>query len=870
MADRGRRGTRRRRTAPARGRGAGAAARSPRATLHTFAEELPGMIWVVDTKGGMTYANTRLCTFAGTTMTSVLGDKWQVLVHQDDRAEAAAAVNAAVRARQPFTIECRMRNRDGDYRWVTVAGNPRTSNGRYAGFIGTVTDSTPRRSAEHAAGLASSRLHVLVAAMDDMCVGVGKEEEIIFWNRKAEQFTGIPATETIGHSLQTVLSPETLANVRTLIRAPHASGGSSLVESCVFYARPDLPVRAQVVTSDNACILVAFPERDGQSPSGGSVVSALAAQNDWLHNLLQNTEDIVIIQDAEGRYLYSNGSHRFGIRTEDVLGKLPGEIHDRDSTEIIMRRVRRVIQSGDGFTEETRMSWEGQSHWFLDQLSPLRNAAGTVAAVATISRNITDRKEAEQRLQDSEERYRTFVENSNEGIWRIETDEPIPVGLPVDEQVHRVLKHAYIAECNASLARLFGFEQAQAVIGVRFDELPHAETPEDLRTLTQFIQSGYRLMNYETQLRRQDGLSRYVLHNVVGTVENGQLVRAWGSLSDVTERKDAERELRLLAHTITSTRDCVSLTDLDDRVLFVNDAFLSTYGFSEEELIGHDIKRVRPEGNEQAGLGAIKEKTLDGGWYGEVINRRADGSLFPVELWTSVVRNDEGEPVAMVGVARDITARKQAEEELRASLREKEVLLKEIHHRVKNNLQVISSLLSLQSEYLKDEEMIKIFKESQNRVKSMALIHEKLYQSRNLAEIDFGDYLRELTTQLVRSYGIGTHGVQLNVNTSRVLLAVDRAIPCGIIVNELVTNALKYAFPDGRSGRIDVDLHPVSTDRVRLTVRDNGVGIPDHIDVTTSDSLGLTLVRMLGEQVQGEMAMQPHGPGTEFMLTFRK
>jgi len=828
------------------------------------------MIWLVDKTGRMTYANARLCTFAGTTRDSIRGDKWQVLVHQDDRAEAAAAVNAAIRARQPFTIECRLRNRDGDYRWVAISGNPRTSNGRYAGYVGTITDSTPRHSAEHAAGLASSRLHVLVAAMDDMCVGVGKEEEIICWNRKAEQFTGIPATETIGHPLQSVLSPETLASVRAMMHAPHASGSSSFIESCVFRSRPELPVPAHVVTSNNACILVAVPERDGQSPADESVATALVAQNDWLHNLLKNTEDIVVIQDPEGRYLYSNGSCRFGVGMEKVLGKLPGEIHDRAFADTIVRRVRRVIESGEGFTEETRMSWEGQSRWFLDQLSPLRNVAGTVSAVATISRDITDQKKAEQRLRESEERYRRFVENSNEGIWRIETDEPIPVGLPPNEQVQRVLKHAYLAECNASFARLFGYEEVQAILGVQFSKLLLTDVPEGLHTLTQFIESGYRLMNYETQLRRQDGLTRYVLHNVVGTVENGHLVRAWGSVSDVTERKDAERELRLLAHTITSTRDCVSLTDLDDNVLFVNDAFLSTYGFSEEALLGHDIKQVRPEGVEQAGLTAIKEKTLDGGWYGEVINRRADGSLFPVELWTSVVRNDEGEPVAMVGVARDITARKQAEEELRASLREKEVLLKEIHHRVKNNMQVISSLLSLQSEYLKDAEMVKIFKESQNRVKSMALIHEKLYQSRNLAEIDFGDYLRELTTQLVRSYGIGTHGVQLNVNTGRVLLAVDRAIPCGIIVNELVTNALKYAFPDGRSGRIDVDLHPVGADRVRLTVRDNGVGIPAHVDVTTSDSLGLTLVRMLAEQVQGEMSMQPHGPGAEFMLTFRK
>jgi len=325
----------------------------------------------------------------------------------------------------------------------------------------------------------------------------------------------------------------------------------------------------------------------------------------------------------------------------------------------------------------------------------------------------------------------------------------------------------------------------------------------------------------------------------------------------------------LLATTITSTRDCISITDLNDKILFVNDAFLKTYGYTEDELIGRPISLVRSEHVSPELAAAVGPGTLAGGWYGEVLNRRSDGTEFPVELWASPVRNDEGEPVALVGVARDITERKRAEEHIKTSLREKEVLLKEIHHRVKNNLQVISSLLSLQAEYLKDEAMVKIFRESQNRVKSMALIHEKIYQSRNLAEVDFGEYLRDLATQLFRSYGIGTHGIFMNIKVDKVVLGVDRAIPCGIIVNELVSNALKYAFPEKAGGRVDITLHTNGKGEVVLTVRDNGVGLPPEIDFETSDSLGLMLVRMLSEQLQGEVKLRPGDPGTEFTLTFQ-
>jgi PAS domain S-box-containing protein len=479
-------------------------------------------------------------------------------------------------------------------------------------------------------------------------------------------------------------------------------------------------------------------------------------------------------------------------------------------------------------------------------------------------------RHSQDRLRRSEELYRAFIENSSEGIWRFETDRAIPVNAPVDEQLDQIMTHAYIAECNETLARFYGLPSASDLLHLRINGVVQLKEGLLKGYIKEFIVAGYRLNNIEVARRGPDGDTRILLYSFSGTIEHGALVRVWGVVRDVTERREAERRLRLLAHTLTSTRDAVSITDMDNHVLFVNDAFLRQYGYPEEKLIGKDIAFVRAASTTKQLEEQIHSGTVQGEWNGEVINRRADGSEFPVELWTSVVRNDEGEPVAMVGVARDITERKRTEERIRASLREKEVLLKEIHHRVKNNLQVISSLLSLQAEYLKDESMLKIMRESQNRVKSMALVHEKLYQSQNLASIEFGEYVRELVTQLSRSYGINPDLIRLNISTDAIDLAVDRAIPCGIIVNELVTNALKYAFPGGRHGTIDVLLHNLADGKIRLVIRDDGVGLPRDLELHNASSLGLTLVYMLADQVQGELAISRDGAGTEFSLTFRK
>jgi PAS domain S-box-containing protein len=218
---------------------------------------------------------------------------------------------------------------------------------------------------------------------------------------------------------------------------------------------------------------------------------------------------------------------------------------------------------------------------------------------------------------------------------------------------------------------------------------------------------------------------------------------------------------------------------------------------------------------------------------------------------------------------REIAHRVRAEGELKQSLREKEALLQEIHHRVKNNLQVICSLLNLQSGSTTDPESFQMLRESQDRVRSMALIHEKLYRSQDLAKVNFGSYLRDLTNHLMRSYRTESNGIQLKITADDVPLSIDKAVPCGLITNELISNALKHAFPAGPNGEIHVSLRSEPDQRLVLSIADNGVGLPADYDVDSAETLGLQLIQVLAGQIDGKARLHSEeGKGTEATITF--
>jgi two-component system, sensor histidine kinase PdtaS len=322
---------------------------------------------------------------------------------------------------------------------------------------------------------------------------------------------------------------------------------------------------------------------------------------------------------------------------------------------------------------------------------------------------------------------------------------------------------------------------------------------------------------------------------------------------------------------LESAPDAIVVVDAEGRMVKVNRLTELMFGFDRAELLGNKVEMLVPPRYRHSHVRHREQysalpKTRPMGMGRSLTGIKKDGSEFPIEISLSPFQNDQGSLV--ISIIRDITERRRAEELIEASLREKEVLLKEIHHRVKNNLQITSSLLKLQSGYIQDGRAREMFADSQNRIRSMALVHEKLYQSSDLSRIHFADYIGSLATLLFRTYGVDQQRIHLHCGGEGIFLSVETAVPCGLIVNELLSNCLKHAFPADRSGEIWIQLVAQGEGFLQLTVADNGVGLPEGLDLVHVDTLGLQLVRTLAQQLDGAFEAV-RSPRTEFKITFR-
>ena len=511
----------------------------------------------------------------------------------------------------------------------------------------------------------------------------------------------------------------------------------------------------------------------------------------------------------------------------------------------------------------------------------------------SIIHDITDRKQAEQALRESEERFRQVAENAGEWIWEVDANGLYTYASPIVEMI-------------------LGYTPEDLVGKKHYYDLFAPDIREELKreTLAAF---GRRepIRNFVNTNIHKDG-SKVVLETSGAPVldDRGSLAGYRGTDMDITDRKRSEQALQESEERYRTLIDQIPdyvIVHRNGILLYVNPSAAAQLGYERKDLIGKPVLPfITPEHHDEVqkmmDLRIAGEKlrpyemtivAQDGSrhtvlvkgariqYMGEPAGLNVLTDITPIKAAEETIRKanealekrvterTEDLTRANIQMEEEIMARKSAEQEISQSLAEKELLLREIHHRVKNNLQIIISLLNLQSRHIHDPKVLNAIQDSQNRVRAMALVHERIYRSHNLATVNLKDYISYLVSQIFGFYIIPHSRIQVTIAMEDYPADIDMAIPIGLIMNELVSNSIKHAFPDGRTGGISIECTQPAPDTLQFVYNDDGVGFPGGFDWKNSESLGLRLVNSLVDQLDGTIEKGP-GKGTTFIITLHR
>lgn len=497
---------------------------------------------------------------------------------------------------------------------------------------------------------------------------------------------------------------------------------------------------------------------------------------------------------------------------------------------------------------------------------PVRDSKGDVEYIEGFIKDITERKATLMKLHRSEERFRAVAESAADAI------------LTTDSGGEIIL-------FNQSLLDIFGYTREEMLHQPVSILIPPSLRDNFQRRFSEFRITGKHVLSgktFKSTGLRKDG-TEFPFEMSLATWESQGEKYNTSIIRDITHRWEAEKELKESQNKLKVAMDLAKLVhweyDFKSDLFHFDDQFYSLYGTTTNSIGGATMspseyadKFIPLEEAELVGVEMAKALETDDPDYNGKIEHtiiRADGERRTILVKYGVIKDENGKTIGTYGANQDITERVEAEKSIKESLKEKELLLQEIHHRVKNNLQIISSLLNLQESYVNDPETVEVLKESQNRVLSMAMIHEMLYNSEDLSTINFLEYIQNLVYDLFNSYILKTDKMQLNLQVDDIYLNIETAVPLGLIISELVSNCLKYAFPEDKKGMITIDFHMIKEGEYQLIIEDDGVGLPQDIDMETTESLGLRLVESLVNQLDGTVELQ-RKQGTKYLIRFRE
>jgi PAS domain S-box-containing protein len=799
-------------------------------------------------------------------------ERFLAAIHPDDRARVDAALARALETRSDYEVEQRVVWPDGSVHWNVGRGRVFCDgDGQPMRMTGVAMDVTERKQAEDALSKVQRQLLTLVEHFPDFIARFDRGCRRLYVNPSVTRAFGLPLEHFVGKSLQELAMPGPPGQNEALqarIRQAVDQGLANTIE-------------AQWETTRGERILEVrhIPEKD----ESGRVVSVLAIGRDvterrQAEEALRHSEEEARNRLAEIEQIYRyapiglfaiDREYRF-TRINEFLAEINGSTIEEHIGKTLWDMVpnlanhlveiyRPVLERGESVLGQeihgqTPKS-PGVDRVWLANYFPFIAKTGEVIGLIGVVLEVTERKRAEEAVRKSEELLRQAVRVANLGIFDHDQLTDTIYWSPEQRAIY-----GWVEDRTSTLSD--------------FVAMLH---PEDRERIAAAIRrahdpAGDGVFSVEQRIIRSDGEVRWLVTRsqtfFEGEGDARRPVRTVGAVLDSTEWKRVEERLAE-AQEIGGFGSFE--VDVTTWVGHCSPALCRILGFETDEPFQDFPAFIcrHVHGDDREMTTKTRAQLLDEGGLDEIEfrYRRPDGEERALQARRRAVRTAAGRVIRLVGTIQDVTQRKRAEETLRASLREKEVLLKEVHHRVKNNLQLISSLLSLQASQIKDRVAAAAFTEAQNRVRTMALVHENLYRTGDLASVRLAGHLESLCAHLFRSYKVDPDRIVLELRVADVTLDLDRSIRLGLLVNELVANVLKHAFPAERSGRVLVQLDRPGEGWYTLVVSDNGVGLPPHLAPGHSDSLGLQLIADLAEQLGGTIVVDRAG-GTTFSIRF--
>jgi PAS domain S-box-containing protein len=787
-----------------------------------------------------------------------------------------------------FEIVCS--KKDGTEIFIEARGQNIPYNGKKI-RITAINDITQRKLAENALKESERTLSTLLGNLPGMAFRCAYDDK---WTM---QFVSNGCFELTGYTPDALLSNPSLS-FSDLVHPEDLGNGRKMISEAI-QNRTQFEIQYRIICADNKVKWV-WEKGEGVFDEKGNLLFLegfisditdrkqheieLEKSKESYKNLIESSPDGIFIHDKKGNVFFANPSilKMLGVNSFEEFGTK--SIFDYSLPEDIAlyrKRKRDLLAGKDMPFIETKIRRPDGGILEIESKPILFNYLGQ-PSVLIFCRDITFQRQLEkeqlraQMAEETNKKLQLEIEQRQRTERQLEATQKYTRRL-IDSSLDMICasdKEGFITEFNLAAQRSFGYKPSEVIgksVGILYANPQQRHDVNDELTLGSGSFAGEVINRKKNGKNFTAFLSASVLRN-----ESGEIIGAMGVSRDITEIKKTEEQITLQAAKLNSIIETTS------HYIWTFNKQLKLTSFNKNYAL---MMHRRYQADVKTGTNLFKGKFVSTTEHNDfwMMKSLAAFQGRPQHFETSFYHEDTGttswmevflNPIYGVdstvneisGIGHDITEKKVSEEKLRQSLKEKEVLLKEVHHRVKNNLQVISSILNLQSSYVKDKKTLEILRESQNRIKSMAFIHESLYQTRDFSSINFTEYVTNLSKNLVHSYQSFEDQVQLDLNIQEVYLNLDIAIPCGLIINEILSNALKYAFPNNRKGTISIRLAH-KNQNITLIIHDNGVGLPAHIDYKNTESLGLQLVVTLVDQLGGTIKLD-RSKGTKFTIVF--